>query len=105
MGIYSQSFRTSYWHALYYSFNFKVVLRLFETVGAKVGPSLSKLETIPFRTTSDPLDTPVSTFLAGDKEIEFDGDYESDGFIFVKQDQPLPLSVLAIYPELVTSDG
>ena len=83
----------------------KVTLRLFETVGAKVGPSLSKLETIPFRTTTDPLDTPVSTFLAGDKEIEFDGDYESDGFIFVKQDQPLPLSVLAIYPELVTSDG
>ena len=32
----------------------KVVLRLFETVGAKVGPSLVDLETIPFRTTSSP---------------------------------------------------
>ena len=83
----------------------KVTLRLFETVGAKVGPSLSKLETIPFRTTSDPMDTPVSTFLAGDKEIEFDDDYNTDGFVFVKQDQPLPLSVCAIYPELVTHDG
>ncbi len=83
----------------------KVTLRLFETVGAKVGPSLSKLETIPFRTTSDPMDTPVSTFLAGDKTIEFDDDYNSDGFVFVKQDQPLPLSVCAIYPELVTHDG
>ncbi len=83
----------------------KVTLRLFETVGAKVGPSLSKLETIPFRTTSDPMDTPVSTFLAGDKVIEFDDDYNSDGFVFVKQDQPLPLSVCAIYPELVTHDG
>jgi len=83
----------------------KVVLRLFETVGAKVGPSLTKLETIPFRTTTDPMDTPVSTFLAGDKEIEFDGDYESDGFIVVKQEQPLPMSILAIYPTLVTSDG
>ena len=83
----------------------KVTLRLFETVGAKVGPSLSKLETIPFRTTSDPLDTAVSTFIAGDKEIEFDDDYNTDGFIFVKQDQPLPMSVLAIYPELVTHDG
>ena len=83
----------------------KVTLRLFETVGAKVGPSLSKLETIPFRTTSDPMDTPVSTFLAGDKEIEFDDDYNTDGFVFIKQDQPLPLSVCAIYPELVTHDG
>jgi hypothetical protein len=83
----------------------KVVLRLFETVGVKVGPSLSQLETIPFRTTSSKLSSPVDTLLAGDKEIEFRDDYNSDGFIFIKQDQPLPCSVLAIYPTLVTSDG
>ncbi len=83
----------------------KVVLRLFETVGVKVGPSLTKLETIPFRTTTSLLSTPVDTLLAGDKEIEFDGDFESDGFIVIKQDQPLPCSILAIYPTLVTADG
>ncbi len=83
----------------------KVVLRLFETVGAKVGPSLTSLETIPFRTTSSALGSPVDTLVAGDKEIEFRDDYNTDGFIFVKQDQPLPLSVLAIYPTVVTSDG
>lgn len=83
----------------------KVVLRLFETVGAKVGPSLTELETVPFRTTSDLLSNPVETLLAGDKEIEFRDDYNTDGFIFIKQDQPLPLSVLAIYPTVVTSDG
>jgi len=83
----------------------KVVLRLFETVGVKVGPSLSNLETIPFRTTSSQMNNPVDTLLAGDKEIEFRDDYNTDGFIFVKQDQPLPLSVLAIYPTVVTSDG
>ena len=83
----------------------KVVLRLFETVGAKVGPTEDNLETIPFRSSSDPMDTPVSTLIAGDKEIEFRDDYNSDGFIVVKQDQALPLSVLAIYPTVVTSDG
>ena len=83
----------------------KVVLRLFETVGVKVGPSLTDLETVPFRTTSSNLSAPVDTLLAGDKEIEFRDDYNSDGFIFIKQDQPLPCSVLAIYPTLVTSDG
>ena len=46
----------------------------------------------------------VSTFIAGDK-VEFDDDFNSDGFIFVKQDQPLPCSVLALYPTLITSDG
>ena len=37
--------------------------------------------------------------------IEFSDDYNTDGFIFIKQDQPLPLSILAIYPELITHDG
>ena len=83
----------------------KVVLRLFETVGVKVGPSLTNLELIPFRTTSSLLRNPVDTLLSGDKEIEFNDDYNSDGFIFIKQDQPLPCSILAIYPTLVTSDG
>ena len=83
----------------------KVVLRLFETVGVKVGPSLTNLETIPFRTTSSLLSNPVDTLLSGDREIEFNDDYNSDGFIFIKQDQPLPCSILAIYPTLVTSDG
>ena len=83
----------------------KIVLRLFETVGAKVGPSLDNLETVPFRTTSSPMDLPVSTFIAGDKEVEFSDDYNTDGFIFVKQDQALPLTVLALYPTIVTNDG
>ena len=83
----------------------KVVLRLYNTVGVKCGPSLTNLETVPFRTTSSDLDTPVSTLLAGDKIVEFTDDYNSDGFIFVKQDQPLPLSILAIFPTFVISDG
>jgi hypothetical protein len=83
----------------------KVVLRLFETVGVKVGPSLSNLETVPFRTTSSNLSAPVDTLIEGDKEIEFNDDYNSDGHIFIKQDQPLPASILAIYPTLVTNDG
>ena len=83
----------------------KVVLRLFETVGVKVGPSLSNLEVVPFRTTSSNLSTPVDTLIEGDKEIEFNDDYNSDGHIFIKQDQPLPASILAIYPTLVTNDG
>ena len=83
----------------------KVTLRLFETVGVKVGPSLDNLEAIPFRTTSSPLGQPVKTLIAGDKEIEFNDDFNSDGFITIQQDQPLPCSILAIYPTLVTSDG
>ena len=83
----------------------KVVLRLFETVGAKCGPSLTKLDIVPFRTTSDTLDQPVSTLLSGDKTLEFDDDYNTNLYIYVVQNQPLPLSVLAIFPTLVTHDS
>ena len=36
----------------------KVVLRLFNTVGVKCGPSLTNLESVPFRTTSSDMDNP-----------------------------------------------
>ncbi len=39
-----------------------------------------------------------------DKEVEFRGNYETDGFIFVRQTQPLPLTILSLYPELITND-
>ena len=60
---------------------------------------------MPQRPKSSALSSPVDTLLAGDKTIEFRGDFNSDGFIFVKQDQPLPLTVLALYPTIVTNDG
>ena len=40
----------------------------------------------------------------GDKVVEFRGDYDSDGYICVIQDQPLPATVVAIYPELMTNE-
>ena len=45
------------------------------------------------------MDEPPAMF-TGDKQIEFDGDYDSDGFITVVQDQALPMTLLALYPEL-----
>jgi hypothetical protein len=49
------------------------------------------------------MDTAIPVY-TGDKEIEFRGNYESDGFIFVRQTQPLPLTVLSLYPDLTTND-
>ena len=53
---------------------------------------------------SDVMDQGLPTF-NGDKTVEFRGNYDTDGFIFVKQDQALPLTVLALYPTIVTNDG
>ena len=83
---------------------YDISLRLFESVGVEVGPDLNNMERIPFRSSADDMDTAIPVF-TGDKEIEFRGNYETDGFIFVRQTQPLPLTVLSLYPNLVTNDG
>ena len=80
-----------------------VTLRLYRSVGAKVGSSEDELDLIHFRSSADKMDTAISLF-SGDKEVEFRSGYDTDGFVVVKQDQPLPLTVLAIYPRLITYD-
>ena len=83
---------------------YEVTARLFESVGIEVGPDLNNMERVPFRTSSDPMDQGIPPF-TGDKEVEFRGNFETDGFIFVRQTQPLPLTVLSLYPRLITNDG
>ena len=83
---------------------YDITLRLYETLGVEVGPDLNNMERIPFRSSADPMDSSVSVF-TGDKEVEFRGNYETDGFIFVRQNQPLPLTILSLYPKLQTNDG
>ena len=83
---------------------YEITLRLYESLGVEVGPDLNNMERIPFRSSADAMDSSVGVF-TGDKEVEFRGNYETDGFIFVRQDQPLPLTILSLYPKLQTNDG
>jgi hypothetical protein len=83
---------------------YNITVRLYESVGVEVGPDLDNMETIPFRSSATLMDQSIPVF-TGDKEVEFRGNYETNGFIFVRQTQPLPLTVLSLYPELITNDG
>ena len=80
-----------------------VTVRVYRSLGLRVGSSESQTDLIPFRTSASPMDKPVSMF-TGDKEVEFDGGYETDGHVVVSQAQALPLTVLALYPRLTTFD-
>jgi len=80
-----------------------VTVRLYETVGAKVGASASATDVIPFRSSADPMDQALGLY-TGDKTIEFDNGYDTDGFVTVVQDQPLPLTLLGIYARLEVFD-
>ena len=81
----------------------KVVIRFLRTLGARAGFSETELDEIQFRSGSDPMDTAPPVF-TGDKLLEWNGGYDFDGYITIKQEQPLPMTVSAIMPQVVTQD-
>ena len=80
-----------------------ITLRLHETVGIEVGNSSSENDRIFFRDSSMAMDQAVPLF-TGDKDIEFPGGYDDDDRLYVRQTQPLPMSVLALFPRMNTFD-
>ena len=80
-----------------------VTLRLYRTVGAKVGPNTATIDIIPFRSSADEMDQPLDMF-TGDKTLEFAGGIDTDAFVTVQQQQPLPMTLLGIFARLQTHD-
>lgn len=82
----------------------RVVFRLHNTLGLKIGPDFDNLTPVIFRSASDDTNAAVPLF-SGDKIELWDGDYDRDGYICWRQDQPLPVTVQAVMPQLHTQDG
>jgi hypothetical protein len=80
----------------------KVTVRFYRTVGGEIGSVEDKEDTIYFRTPADAMSSFVPLF-SGDKEITFRGGWDTDGYIRIKHDQPLPMTVISIMPKLVTN--
>lgn len=76
-------------------------VRFQNTVGASVGPNADTLTTIDFRESGSSTDLPIPLF-TGDKQIEFDSGYGTEGLVYIKQPQALPMTILGIYPRLET---
>jgi len=80
-----------------------ITVRFHETVGAEVGTDSANADRIFFRDSSMNMDEAVPLF-TGDKEIEFAGGFTDGDRIYVRQSQPLPMTVLALYPRMNTFD-
>lgn len=80
-----------------------VVVRLQDTLGGKMGPTETELDEILFRSPTNPMDEAPPLY-TGDKEVLWRGGYEKDGYIWYVNDQPLPVTVLAIMPQVTTQD-
>jgi len=64
-------------------------IRLYKTYGGKHGRDTSHLDTIPFDS---------GQMFTGDKRVIFNGDFDRNVTLTVRQDQPYPFNILAIMP-------
>lgn len=81
----------------------RATVRLFRTLGLKIGTDAAKLDTVPFRTGADLMDAAPPLF-TGDKRVALRGGWNTEGRVVIQQDQPLPMHVIALMPQLQTND-
>lgn len=78
-------------------------IRLVDTLGGKAGMEGGTLDTLTLNDTSTGLDNPPPVF-TDDRTIPFPGEYEPDCRMQVQQDDPCPMTVAAIFPNLETNE-
>jgi hypothetical protein len=81
----------------------RVTVRLYKTLGLQYGADENSLDTLPFRTSATALGTPPAMF-NGDKSVNWNSYYDTLGQMYFRQDQPLPFTLLGVFPQLVTQD-
>lgn len=81
----------------------EVGIKLYQTGCGLVGPDADRLDEIITRNMNDPLGSPPPLF-TGDYELAFPGGYSTAGRILIRQDKPLPMTVLCLMPRLDTMD-
>jgi hypothetical protein len=78
----------------------RLVVRVDRSLGLKYGPDENNLLPFDFRTLPDnltlALDQPLPLY-SGDLNIEFPGPQTTDPRVVITQDEPLPLTVLALF--------
>lgn len=81
-----------------------VGVRVHESLGFKIGPSLAKLSRTKTRDSGQPSGSAPPLF-TGDIAVDgFDGNWGEDAPLYLVQDDPLPMTVLALMPEVVTNE-
>jgi hypothetical protein len=76
--------------------NANLLVWVHDTMGGEYGPLLSTTEAVTFSATSA-----LTTDLL---EVNFPGTWDRDGYIWVCQRDPLPMTVVAVAPDIETGD-
>jgi hypothetical protein len=74
-------------------------VRFVDTLGGKVGQYGGRLENISFRHISTPMGQP-EPIRSETVDVRFEGEYNADCMIEIRQDQPLPMTITSIAPRM-----
>jgi hypothetical protein len=81
---------------------YEITFRFYRTGGGEFG-TRDNTDVIQFRTSANPMNQPVPLF-TGDKRLPYPKGYDRDAKVYIKQEQPLPMTVLAIMPKMEVFD-
>jgi hypothetical protein len=79
----------------------KIMLQLYSTLGLKYSNNDIDYDEVLFRNLDDPMDQQVPLF-TGIKQVSFQTGHNREGDIYLKQDQPLPCTIVSFTPLIVT---
>lgn len=82
-----------------------VTLRLNDSIGGKMGPDKDNLTDLDFVDDTVPLGQPPPLFSGDTDEESFDGPYDKNVHVFIRQSQPLPFTLLAIIANTEFDEG
>lgn len=81
----------------------RLLIKVLNTLGLKYGPNANKLKEHVFRKASDPMGAPPPLF-SGDISVTWEGDYQTQAQVYLRQDGPFPGTIAAMVPLMHTVD-
>jgi hypothetical protein len=82
----------------------EVVVRFYNTVAGQIGFDDADLGDIPFRTDGLSLYGKPTALFSGDKKLLFKHGYDTEAYIQIVQDKPLPMTILNVVPTFDTRE-
>jgi len=81
-----------------------LTVRLLDSLGGRFGPAIGRTDPLQHRQPGEAMDAPPP-LTTGDINLVFPGGYEGAARIAFEGDDVFPITVVGLYPELVTYEG
>ena len=80
----------------------RIIARMHRSLGYAIGVRQDVTYSPPKRTTATPLGQAPALF-SGDEDLRVNAGYEKEGQVWIRQEQPYPLTVLAVMVTVQTN--